>query len=107
MVKFAHSCLKKFNALVSELATQLGPDTRDLKLRVGLHSGPVTAGVLRGRKSRFQRLRQLVVNSIIATDVIDKELKEDRNSRWERAFVEGSPLLAEARAASQTHIVNR
>lgn len=28
--------------------------TGDLKLRVGLHSGPVTAGVLQGEKSRFQ-----------------------------------------------------
>jgi class 3 adenylate cyclase len=29
-------------------------DTADLKLRVGLHSGPVVAGVLRGDRSRFQ-----------------------------------------------------
>ena len=33
---------------------ELGPDTGDLMLRVGLHSGPVTAGVLRGERSRFQ-----------------------------------------------------
>ena len=26
----------------------------DLSMRIGLHSGPVTAGVLRGEKSRFQ-----------------------------------------------------
>jgi hypothetical protein len=32
----------------------LGPDTGDLGLRIGLHSGPVTAGVLRGDRSRFQ-----------------------------------------------------
>jgi len=32
----------------------LGPGTGDLKLRVGIHSGPVTAGVLRGDRSRFQ-----------------------------------------------------
>ena len=30
------------------------PDTGDLALRVGIHSGPVTAGVLLGEKSRFQ-----------------------------------------------------
>ena len=30
------------------------PDTGDLSMRFGLHSGPVTAGVLRGEKSRFQ-----------------------------------------------------
>jgi Adenylate and Guanylate cyclase catalytic domain len=54
MVKFASSCRQQFNALVSDMVTQLGPDTRDLTLRIGLHSGPVTAGVLRGQKSRFQ-----------------------------------------------------
>ena len=32
----------------------IGPDTGDLAMRTGLHSGPVTAGVLRGDKSRFQ-----------------------------------------------------
>ena len=31
-----------------------GPDTGDIALRVGLHSGPVTAGVLRGLRGRFQ-----------------------------------------------------
>lgn len=29
-------------------------DTADLSLRVGLNSGPTTAGVLRGEKARFQ-----------------------------------------------------
>jgi class 3 adenylate cyclase len=54
MARFASSCRRLFNVLVSDMATQLGPDTRDLMLRIGLHSGPVTAGVLRGQKSRFQ-----------------------------------------------------
>ena len=36
------------------MEVQLGPDTGDLKLRVGLHSGPCTAGVLRGDRARFQ-----------------------------------------------------
>jgi Adenylate and Guanylate cyclase catalytic domain len=54
MARFATACRETFNLLMAELATQLGPDTRDLMLRIGLHSGPVTAGVLRGQKSRFQ-----------------------------------------------------
>lgn len=29
-------------------------DTKDLAIRVGLNSGPTTAGVLRGEKARFQ-----------------------------------------------------
>jgi Adenylate and Guanylate cyclase catalytic domain len=40
--------------LTKELETELGPDTAELGLRIGLHSGPVVAGVLRGEKSRFQ-----------------------------------------------------
>ena len=31
-----------------------GEDTARLAIRVGMHSGSVTAGVLRGEKSRFQ-----------------------------------------------------
>lgn len=48
MSRFAADCLLKFKVLVKELEVKLGPDTADLDLRIGLHSGPVTAGVLRG-----------------------------------------------------------
>ena len=54
MVRFAQNCLIRFHDLTNELELSLGPGTADLGLRVGLHSGPVTAGVLRGEKSRFQ-----------------------------------------------------
>jgi Adenylate and Guanylate cyclase catalytic domain len=50
MAKFANDCLREMNRLTSELVLELGPDTNDLKLRVGLNSGPVVAGVLRGEK---------------------------------------------------------
>lgn len=35
-------CLVKMNKLTKKLESRLGPDTGDLKLRVGLHSGAVT-----------------------------------------------------------------
>ena len=54
MCKFARECQSQFSVLVRQLEVILGPDTGDLAIRVGLHSGPVTAGVLRGEKSRFQ-----------------------------------------------------
>jgi class 3 adenylate cyclase len=38
----------------SALAERLGDDTAALQMRIGLHSGSVTAGVLRGTKGRFQ-----------------------------------------------------
>lgn len=54
MARFAHECLRRMLDLTRQLEIQLGPETTDLGLRVGLHSGPVVAGVLRGEKSRFQ-----------------------------------------------------
>ena len=50
MCKFATECLHIMSRLTKELESSLGPDTGNLKLRVGLHSGPVVAGVLRGEK---------------------------------------------------------
>ena len=54
MARFASDCLRNFNRRVKDLEATLGPDTGDLRLRTGLHSGPVTAGVLRGDRARFQ-----------------------------------------------------
>ena len=54
MVKFARDCMYKTTEIVCSLEETLGPGTEHLRMRFGLHSGPVTAGVLRGEKSRFQ-----------------------------------------------------
>jgi class 3 adenylate cyclase len=54
MTRFARMCLSKMEQRVKELEVSLGPSTGDLRARCGLHSGPVTAGVLRGAKARFQ-----------------------------------------------------
>ena len=54
MARFAKDILQKFREMVKQMVVELGPDTEDLGLRVGLHSGPVTAGVLRGERARFQ-----------------------------------------------------
>ena len=73
MARFAAKCIDQMATLSKELEAALGPGTSDLKLRVGLNvsasippicnahtkcvvlqSGPCTAGVLRGEKSRFQ-----------------------------------------------------
>ena len=54
MAKFADECLKKLQELTKSLADSLGAETESLQLRVGLHSGSVTGGCLRGQKSRFQ-----------------------------------------------------
>lgn len=54
MVRFAAECAAKMKLLLSDLVDRLGEDTTTLEMRVGLHSGSVTGGVLRGQKARFQ-----------------------------------------------------
>lgn len=54
MVQFAHKISKEMTKMTQMLETTLGPDTSDLLLRIGIHTGPVTAGVIRGDKARFQ-----------------------------------------------------
>eukprot|EP00934_Nitzschia_sp_Nitz4_P005687 Nitzschia sp. Nitz4//scaffold314_size20990//18196//20845//NITZ4_008633-RA/size20990-augustus-gene-0.26-mRNA-1//-1//CDS//3329547476//5677//frame0 len=54
MAKFARDCSRKMGAVTAKMEILLGPDTGDLDIRIGLHSGQVTAGVLRGERSRFQ-----------------------------------------------------
>jgi hypothetical protein len=40
-------------------------------------------------KEEMLRFRQIVVNSVMATDIMDPILKAQRNARWERAFADG------------------
>jgi hypothetical protein len=54
MAKFTLDCRTKLAGLLKDLEVILGPDTSELSMRFGMHSGPTTAGVLRGDKSRFQ-----------------------------------------------------
>lgn len=46
--------MEKANELIRELELTLGPDTAGLAMRFGLHSGQVTAGVMRCDRARFQ-----------------------------------------------------
>jgi class 3 adenylate cyclase len=54
LARFAWECVLTMGSTCKGLEATLGPGTAELALRVGLHSGPTTAGVLRGEKSRFQ-----------------------------------------------------
>jgi class 3 adenylate cyclase len=40
MARFARDCLSSLQIITKELEVMLGPDTADLTMRVGLHSGP-------------------------------------------------------------------
>ena len=35
-----------------------------------------------GTEDELSRFRKLAVNSVMATDIVDKELKQLRNERW-------------------------
>lgn len=50
-------------------------------------------------QEELNRFRQLVVNSVMATDIMDASLKELRNARWEKAFSETS----ESNATTNLH----
>jgi class 3 adenylate cyclase len=54
MAKFARDCMLKMKQLTKDLEESLGKDVSNLSFRIGMHSGSVTAGVLRGDKGRFQ-----------------------------------------------------
>ena len=54
MAKYANECILQMNETTRNLVERLGEDTANLSLRIGINSGSVTAGVLRGEKSRFQ-----------------------------------------------------
>jgi 3'5'-cyclic nucleotide phosphodiesterase len=52
------------------------------------------------------RFRHLVVNSVMATDILDKELKELRNSRWEKSFSDTAHAPVAYKESSST-VINR
>ncbi len=60
MIRYALECRKRMIEVTRNLEVLLGPDTADLAMRFGIHSGPVTAGVLRGKHARFQLLGDTV-----------------------------------------------
>jgi class 3 adenylate cyclase len=54
MCRFAHECRLVLKRVFQELDNTCGMNTGNLSMRFGVNSGPVTAGVLRGKKSRFE-----------------------------------------------------
>jgi Adenylate and Guanylate cyclase catalytic domain len=54
MARFAFDCQLSVVTVTESLSRVLGPGTTNLRMRIGIHSGPVTAGVLVGDRARFQ-----------------------------------------------------
>jgi len=54
MAEFAQECRIRMYFIINELISVFGPSANNLSMRFGVHSGPITAGVLRGMKPRFE-----------------------------------------------------
>lgn len=80
-----------------DLSWKLLMDTRykDLRCHICATSGELL------------RFRQIVINSVMATDLGDKELKELRNNRWDKAFAKVAEVQEEAKQQSSSDVVNR
>ncbi len=105
MAKFAVECILKMGELTKTLEPTLGPGTAELALRVGLHSGPVIGGVLRGERARFQlfgdsmntasrmesngKVNQIHVSKETAAFLIDGGMSEWVEKRSEMVAVKG------------------
>lgn len=63
MVEFARECINRLTELTTALEASLGPSTSHLALRIGIDSGPVTAGILRGDRSRLQLFGEAMNNA--------------------------------------------
>ena len=69
MSKFAKECMMKMKVVTHSMESQVG-DSSSLALRIGMHSGEVTAGVLRGDKARFQLFGDTVNTGTFHTVII-------------------------------------
>ncbi|CAJ1936439.1 unnamed protein product [Cylindrotheca closterium] len=90
LARFSQKFLLKSRQVFLDLEDALG--TSKLDVRIGLHSGPVTAGVLRGEKARFQ----------LFGDTVNTAARMESNSRTGRIHCSKATadLLVEGRKLS-------
>jgi class 3 adenylate cyclase len=114
MAKFADDCIAQMEELIAGLTLSLGADTAKLALRVGLHSGSVTGGVLRGQKSRFQLFGDSmntasrmesngVAGRIHVSQETAKELIAKGKSKW--VTTRDDKIVAKGKGLMQTYWV--
>jgi hypothetical protein len=84
LVKDGHELAAKFNqrSVAEQNSVHMGweilMDSRFERLRMCIYQTNVER----------KRFRQLVINSVLATDIADRQINEERQVKWERAFAE-------------------
>jgi hypothetical protein len=58
-------------------------------------------------EAELMRFRHLVVNSVMATDIADKDLKNLRNARWAKAFDESNKVTTDSLQAQTKADIDR
>ncbi|CAB9512443.1 Receptor-type guanylate cyclase gcy [Seminavis robusta] len=116
MARFARDCMKEMKQLVrGELSDVLGEDTKDLEMRVGLHSGSATAGVLRGDKGRFQLFGDTVntasrmeSNGVKGRIHVSQSTADSLRARGKEHWLEERQdrIVAKGKGVMQTYFVN-
>eukprot|EP00986_Skeletonema_menzelii_P002806 scaffold813_cov148-Skeletonema_menzelii.AAC.14 len=92
LTQFAFAARDKVREVCAQLDAE-GLDTRQLDMRFGIHSGAITAGVLRGTKSRFElfgdtintasRMESTSIGGKIQVSAETAELiRLDRGGKW-------------------------
>jgi len=112
MARFARDCVTAFHPLTRALEAELGPSTVDLAVRIGIHSGPLTAGVVRGQRARFQLFGHTVhvasrieslgkPNRIHLTGETAEQLIQAGKSHW--VVKREDPVYADGKGKLQTY----
>lgn len=115
MARFAYEIMLHMHELVSSLESMLGPGTGSLSIRIGMHSGPVIGGVLRGEKARFQLFGDTMntaarmqstgqVNMIQVSDATAKLILQAGQTSWLRK--RDDPVLVKGKGEMQTFWVS-
>ena len=84
--------LVKENAYIASLYDGKSiAEQNSIDISWGLLMGPEFSALrdcIYSNRDEFKRFRQLIVNSVLATDIFDKELSAFRKQRWNSAFYE-------------------
>jgi hypothetical protein len=76
------------------------PNCADVASKLFMDSGfkPLRNCIYPNDEER-RRFRQLVVNAVMATDIVDKELQPPRRSRWDATFSKENSLQLDERVS--------